>query len=283
MIIETIQDQIIYSTLRIVATDGCETSIGTGFFVVDNQKFKEHPVLVTNKHVVGRYNRADFTFCGKSAEGKPIDSYHITISVLDLQERIIMHPDDEVDLCGILLEDVINNAINTGKEPFYICVGTDFFITGDILKGLTAIENVIMVGYPEGLIDIFNNKPVVRKGITATSYKLDYAGRKVFMIDMAVFHGSSGSPVFLETRGLSKQRKVRDKNSFSVPLSLSTDYCFVGVVYGVPRKSVKGELKIVEAPTNKKLVSETELMTNLGFVIKAEKVKELINTINDGR
>ena len=60
-------------------------------------------------------------------------------------------------------------------------------------------------------------------------------------------------------------------------LGVNIDYCFAGVVYAVPKKTVEGELKVVEAPTSKKIVSEAELMTNLGFVIKAERVNELIN------
>ena len=56
------------------------------------------------------------------------------------------------------------------------------------------------------LIDEVNNKPVVRKGITATDIRLDYNGRKEFLIDAACFHGSSGSPVFLRKMGPIKRR-----------------------------------------------------------------------------
>lgn len=267
----TVQDQLVYSTIRIIATDGKEVSIGTGFFVTDIPASENIPYLATNKHVVGVYDNAQFMFCKKDTEGKPIDDEHVTITVHNLQQRIIPHPDENVDLCFIALGDAISTAASQGKAPYFLSLGTDFFITEAALETMTAIENVIMIGYPEGLIDEKNNKPVVRKGITATSLNLDYAGKKEFMIDMAVFHGSSGSPVIVETTGLSQW-----DHENGIQIGVTTHYCFAGVVYGVPKLTVEGKLKVVEAPTSKKVISEAELMTNLGFVIKAERIRELL-------
>lgn len=58
-----------------------------------------------------------------------------------------------------------------------------------------------MIGYPNGIWDSVNNMPIIRKGITATHPRLNYNGRKKFMIDAACFHGSSGSPVLLFNTG----------------------------------------------------------------------------------
>ena len=268
---DKVQNQLVYSTVRILAGNDKPESIGTGFFVTEMPIVENVPLMITNNHVIKDFDRAEFMFCAKNSDGAPIDDKHVTINVTGLQNRVIHHPDSNVDLCGIVLEDVIQLASKEGKAPYYICIGTNFFITDEILDSLSAIENVIMIGYPEGLIDEANNKPVTRKGITATSINLDYGGRKEYMIDMAVFHGSSGSPVFVETTGLS-QRKIEN----GIQIGVNTTYCFAGVVHAVPRRTVEGELKVVEAPTSKKVVSETELMTNLGFVIKAERVRELL-------
>ena len=163
---DTIQDQLVYATIRILAADGKEASIGTGFFVTEIPVDGNDPFLVTNKHVVGKFNKAQFIFCAADSDNKPIDSAHVTITVSNLQDRIIPHPDDNVDLCFINLKDAIDQASREGKSPFFIAIGTDFFITEEALSHMTAIENVIMIGYPEGLMDAVNNKPVVRKGIT---------------------------------------------------------------------------------------------------------------------
>lgn len=70
-----------------------------------------------------------------------------------------------------------------------------------------------MIGYPNGLWDSQNNLPIIRRGITATSVKKDYNGKKEFLIDAAVFPGSSGSPVFIFNEG-----------SYSVPGGFSNGH-----------------------------------------------------------
>lgn len=47
----------------------------------------------------------------------------------------------------------------------------------------------------------------------------------------------------------------------------------------VPAKTVKGEIKVVDVPTDKKVVSEAELMTNLGYVIKSSCIDEMIEKV----
>ena len=50
------------------------------------------------------------------------------------------------------------------------------------LKSLTPIEDVIMIGYPNAIMDEVNYKPVVRRGITATDLKNDYNGKSEFLM-----------------------------------------------------------------------------------------------------
>ena len=160
----------------------------------------------------------------------------------------------------------MNSIIEAAQNQiFFKCVGKDIFITKELINGVSAIENVIMIGYLKGLIDLKNNKPVVRKGITATSLALDYNGWKEFMIDAACFHGSSGSPVFLDRTGLNS---MQSENGFKI--GVRHFYYFIGMLRAVPAKTVTGDIKIVDVPTGKKLISEAELMTNLGYVIKKE-------------
>ena len=59
---------------------------------------------------------------------------------------------------------------------------------------LTALEDVVIVGYPDNIWDSVNNL-----GVTATHPKIDYEGRSEFLI-AAIYPGSSGSPVFLYNR-----------------------------------------------------------------------------------
>ena len=65
------------------------------------------------------------------------------------------------------------------------------------LAKLNAVEEIMMIGYPNGLWDAKNNLPIVRRGITGTPAFVDYNDKPEFVIDAACFPGSSGSPVFI--------------------------------------------------------------------------------------
>lgn len=91
------------------------------------------------------------------------------------------------------------------------------------------------------------------------------------MVDIAAFHGSSGSPVFVETTGFTQQN-----GNYSVSFGSGVSYCLAGILYAILLKTLQGEIKIIDVPTSKKIVSELELNTNLGCVIKVERIRELL-------
>ncbi len=169
---------------------------------------------------------------------------------------------------------ILKAADGQGLPLFFRSIGMDSFITDELIHTLSAIENVIMIGYPEGLIDSKNNKPVVRKGITATSLSLDFEGRKEFLVDVACFHGSSGSSVFLDRTGLFQEQSEK-----GITIGVRHNYAFIGMLRAAPTITLKGEIKVVDVPTDKKMISEAELMTNLGFVIKCECIREMVETV----
>ena len=63
---------------------------------------------------------------------------------------------------------------------------------------LNVAENVLFVGYPDNRYDAKNDLPLVRQGLIASHPKYDYNGDPVFIIDVQVFLGSSGSPVYID-------------------------------------------------------------------------------------
>lgn len=58
-----------------------------------------------------------------------------------------------------------------GKELFYIAFDVSTLPDRKLLDDVSALEDIIMVGYPNGIWDEKNNKPIFRKGITATDNK----------------------------------------------------------------------------------------------------------------
>lgn len=275
MIKDQIADQLVYSTVRIICTDTSTVSRGTGFFMQ-----KDYPdgtnisALVTNNHVVNGYEYAEITLAGVHDDGTPDNQNQITIKINDLQKRRISHPDKDIDICFLFINDKIEASMNAGKPIYFRAIGTEMTLSPADYDSLTSIEDVIMIGYPNGIIDTYNNKPVVRKGITATSLKLDYNGTPDFMIDIACFYGSSGSPVFLRKEGLAKET-IKG----GLRLGLSPRYSLLGIIHSMSIAKANGEIVVKEIPTSMKPVVETTIPLNLGQVTKAEKILEVFDII----
>ena len=127
-----------------------------------------------------------------------------------------------------------------------------------------------MIGYPNGLWDSLNNMPIIRKGITATNYNLDYNGKKEFVIDAACFPGSSGSLVMLCNVG-----GYRDKQG-NLNWGNSRVY-LLGILYAGPQLTVTGDIRIINIPTvQQKAMAVSHVPNNLGYIIKAERILDFI-------
>ena len=83
---------------------------------------------------------------------------------------------------------------------------------------IDAIEDIIFIGYPNGIWDSVNNMPILRKGSTATHPCLNYNGKKEFMIDAACFPGSSGSPVLIFNENGYKDKKGKYQGQTGITL-----------------------------------------------------------------
>jgi len=93
------------------------------------------------------------------------------------------------------------------RHCFYISLDKSLISTCQQLSDFSALEEILMVGYPNGIWDNVNNKPILRKGVTATHPNFDYCGKKEIMIDAACFPGSSGSPVFIFNEGSYRDKR----------------------------------------------------------------------------
>lgn len=138
--------------------------------------------------------------------------------------------------------------------------------TANDLGNLMAIEEVVMVGYTNGIWDHVNNMPVFRRGVTATHPNADYCGRKEFMIDAACFPGSSGSPVLLYNFGNYSDRKGNTIIGSRIKL--------LGILYAGPQHTATGEIAIQTIQTVSKPVAISRIPNNLGVIIKAERLKD---------
>jgi len=130
---------------------------------------------------------------------------------------------------------------------------------------LTPLEEVLMIGYPNGIWDSRNNMPILRRGVTATHPAIEYEGRREFMIDAACFPGSSGSPVMLYNTG---SYSTRDGG-----LAIGTRIKLLGVLFAGPEHTVTGELQIVVVPTRQDVLAVPGIPNNLGVVIQSSRLR----------
>lgn len=281
MIRDTIADQLVYSTVKLTCYNSSVISDGTAFFMSMDYDDTNITALVTNKHVVTSdelhkcfLKQADLVMTKADKNGNPIDNDHVTLHIDDLENRCFFHPDTSIDLCFVFINDLIDKLRSSGTDLYFRCIATDFIIPDASISDLTPIEDIVMIGYPIGLMDEENNKPVIRKGITATDFRLNYNGNREFLIDAACFHGSSGSPVFLRKMGLKQE-----KSENGITIGMHPIYAFLGILYAGPVEKVDGEIKIKAIPTAKVPYSESKHTINLGYVIKASVIIDLFNTV----
>ncbi len=263
-------EQLTHSTARILCTLGDGThATGSGFFFSFNRDGTRHvPAIVTNKHVVAKAVEGQFSLTLQTPDGGPLIGQHVTITLDKFAPRWIPHPDPLVDLCVMPIAPLITEAAAAGKKFFFITLNDSILPTEGDLADLSALEDILMIGYPNGIWDSTNNLPILRRGITATHPNIDYEGRKEFLIDAACFPGSSGSPVFLYSA------TARTHRNGTMTMG-GPNIKLLGLLYAGPQYTATGDIKIVTVPTHQRPIAFSKIPINLGVVIKAERLREM--------
>lgn len=284
-------EQLCFTTVRIVGYDESGNShTGSGFFYnflkqdVDGKELARIPTIVTNRHVLEECRKIEFNIpvikeesVHKGPNDIGINDLAFTKLEVDeeiLQHVLIYHPNENVDLGLLDITGLLVGLLEyANQNPFFKTFDNSFILTGEkAISELDAIEEIIMIGYPNGLWDAKNNLPIFRRGITATHPAVDYNGYKEFLIDAACFEGSSGSPVFLYDRVAGRNKLTNETNAKREVL--------LGVLWGGEGMDIEGEMREVKIPT-KKSKPFVEIMLNLGCVIKAERILDFESLIWD--
>lgn len=261
----SITEQLAHSTVRIET----DTGTGTGFFYRFGVKEDGWyvPAIVTNKHVIADTSIGKFLISKANAQGMPDLKRHETYTFENFSSRWVPHPLAAIDLCAMPIAPILIKARETNTALFYRSLDASLIPTPAEFDDLNPVEDITMVGYPNGLWDQVHNMPIFRRGITATHSKLDWNGKPEFLIDAACFPGSSGSPVFLLNEGGYRTKQGMMLGATRVKL--------LGVLYAGPQHTVEGEIKIVTVPTQNKPVAFSTIPNNLGLVIRATALNEL--------
>ena len=177
------------------------------------------------------------------------------------------HPENAFDLCVLPIAGLLQQAEQSGRPLGFIPLEMPLIPSDQQLAELTPLEEVLMIGYPNGIWDSTNNMPILRRGVTATHAAVEYEGRREFMIDAACFPGSSGSPVMLYNHGGYFNRE----GSFVIG---GSRMLLLGILYAGPQYTITGELQIVNVPTKQEVVPFSRIPNNLGVVIQASRLRD---------
>jgi trypsin-like peptidase len=269
-----LSDELIRTTVRVEAWDATGSHTGTAFFFnFDRGSGTVMPMLVTNRHVLAGMTHAALHLTFEDDTGNPIFGRHTRLIIQNLQARALYHPDDNVDLALLMIADTIRDNRQAGTPLHYKAVSAEHIVIPVPYDALTAIEEVLMIGYPNSLWDPVNNLPIVRRGITATPIARDYNGRPEFVIDAACFPGSSGSPVFLYNEGA-----LQTKAGTAV---LEPKFGLLGVLYAGPQHNIEGEIVVETIPTTVRPVPISPIPMNLGFCIKAHRILDFAPQLSE--
>ncbi len=194
------EDILLRCTAVIVCKDqNGVPNAGTSFWF---QMESGEKYLVTNKHVIE--NKVSVTiYCSIINE---LDVKVETITI-DVKLKGNSYLSETADLGAIRVTDLF-------KQYKIMCR----FLTTNLIKTkydeYSLIEDVIMVGYPSGLIFLEVNRPFIRVGTTASDLRLIKDSQDNFYLDIQSVEGSSGSPVFIikddsiELVGISKEDRI---------------------------------------------------------------------------
>lgn len=263
----TLSEKIMYSTVPITMLNSQQQVIGTasGFcfkFCPSKEKDVHIPALVTNRHVLTGCPFISVVFTKAAKDGNP-DVGNTATAVFPTSLGVL-HPNNSIDLAVLPIAPILRLLAKDGNHIFYTNLDESLIPQPDAWNGFDAIEEVTMVGYPKGLRDTVNNFPIFRRGITATHPRYNYQGNPTFLVDLACFPGSSGSPVFLLNEGT-----YADKRNGNI--TIGTRVYLLGIQFAVP--DIKELGSIVAIPNaDQRIVPVMQSYINLGIIIKSTEL-----------
>ncbi len=250
-----------HATVRIVSpTDANHAVVGTGFlFGFAAGPNQQRVVVVTNKHVISGPDSGYFWLTGMKSDGTADFSKHLTLTS-NWKTDAILHPNPAIDLAIIPIGGGINALARAGTPAFFTNLDKTLIPTDDEMKDFVPLEPLVTVGYPEGIIDEVNNLPVFHQGVAATPPYLNFDGRPDFLIDIATWPGSSGSPVFVYETGSIVNPRSRQ-------LSFGERLRLLGIIYKDFEQNSSGKMEIHDIPSSADSSGRNPM--NIGICVKS--------------
>jgi S1-C subfamily serine protease len=178
---------------------------GTGFLygdfvkVLDETTHQYDNYLVTNNHVFNAILLEGYLKC--IVQMNPIGTdqaivFDCTIGDTDLKPVWTIHDDDNIDLAIIKINPSVLKINNI--EHFIFRSDIDVLFKQDMInEHVCEGDDVIVMGFPMGLVDVFRSYPIARGGIIARIQDTKIGISSTFLVDVQIYPGNSGGPVIL--------------------------------------------------------------------------------------
>lgn len=163
--------------------------------------------LITNRHVVIKkikgteYLIDKFIFCVRQNVNGKINWKPIELSKEELRKVLRLHTDAVVDIVAIdissYIHEIINDiAANPTSNNYILPVNlTNSNLPQNQPITIDVTSDIIVASYPKDFYDKTNKFPIVKSGIVASAWGLQFNGLPMFQIDAQLFPGSSGGLV----------------------------------------------------------------------------------------
>ena len=260
----SLTEQLVHSTVRLMARtapDGEWDQVGTGFYwntvLTGGTEFS---AIITSRHILADASELRVQLHLRDADNRPVAGPGEAFVIKGERLRIVLHPDPSVDLGLIAFGPAVHSF---SPAPFFRSIFETDLPDEATIQAMPAVQEILMIGYPTGLADSRNNYPIVRRGTTAIPPWIDYEGRQDLLCDIAVYPGSSGSPVFVVHE---RSRVLRDG---SVQTGVRKIW-LLGVLYAGPSLSDPEAASLSGAEPICRPI-------HLGLCVKAVRVRELVD------
>ena len=256
MDITTIQDKLLFTTFLLKTG----MSSATGFAYKTE---KNNLIIISNRHFAEQTDDLDFK--KTEIEQKIWFPLHLMDRrTLLIEERIKWHLHPSEDLAFFDLTSLLNKLKIV--NPMIVAINKSNIPSESDLEGLDVVNDVLMIGYPNGLCDDQSFFPLYRVGKTAFHPLFDFCGRKHGLVDMACLPGSSGSPIFIYNDGTFLDKK----NNATV---VGSRLLFLGIEFSMPIRFNQAVYKKTSIPNNLALTDYVVAEDiNYGNYIKSSQI-----------
>lgn len=261
------------TTVRIRAGDLADPKavhVGTGYMYNIEFEGGMLPLVVSNRHVICSRAWISLELRLANQTGAPIRARPVPIRMEADNAVVIGHPDPAVDLAVVCAAPFADQLYASGRTVFWPRGQRAFDMDLETATHIAVSESVFMVGYPDGIFDDLNGLPLVRRGTLATPYDANFKGRSEFVIDIATFAGSSGSPVFAV-------REEFHQNAGRGAWHKSAEIILLGFLSAGFTTPLSGRAtQRTNVPTQLNARPNFEQMLHLGICVKASRLTEII-------